>query len=162
FHKALLGGIALLATTGLVAAQTQPKPATEATKRANQAVKDYLNFNDRGDFDDAMRGLVAKPDTLTIKNAAGAVVWDLEQYKKYTGLDKRAPDSVNPSLWRNTQLNMQYGLFKVVDRVYQVRGYDLSVTSFIQGDTGWTVIDPLISAETAKAALDLVNQTLGN
>src|SRR5215475_15025798 len=126
---------------------SQPKAATEATKAANRAVQQYLNFNDRQDFEDATRGLVGKPDTLTIKNAKGDVVWDLEQYKTFIGTDKPAPDSVNPSLWRNAQLCMQYGLFKVTDRIYQVRGYDLSNVTFIQGDTGWIVFDPLISAE---------------
>ncbi len=152
--------VAMGFATGALA-QSQPKPATEATKAANRAVQQYLNFNDRSDFEDATRGFVAKPDTLTIKNAKGDVVWDLEQYKTYIGDDKPAPDSVNPSLWRNAQLNLKYGLFKVTDRIHQVRGYDLSVVSFIQGNTGWIVIDPLISAETAKAALDLVNQNLG-
>ena len=70
------------------------------------------------DFEDAKRGLIAKPDTLTIKDAKGNVVWDLEEYKTYIGDDKPAPDTVNPSLWRNAQLNMQYGLFKVHDRIY--------------------------------------------
>jgi alkyl sulfatase BDS1-like metallo-beta-lactamase superfamily hydrolase len=148
-------------TTALAQTATDPKPATEATKVANRAVQQYLNFDDRSDFNDAARGLIAKPDTLTIKDAKGNVVWDLEQYKAYIGDDKPAPDTVNPSLWRNAQLNMQYGLFQVHDRIFQVRGYDLSVVSFIQGDTGWIVIDPLISAETAKAALDIVNQNRG-
>src|SRR5262245_11892920 len=94
-------------------AASQPKAATEATKAANRAVQQYLNFNDRQDFEDATRGLVGKPDTLTIRNAKGDVVWDLEQYKTYIGTDKAAPDTVNPSLWRNAQLCMQYGLFKV-------------------------------------------------
>ena len=89
------------------------------------------------------------------------MVWDLESYKKFIALDKPAPDSVNPSLWRNAQLNMQYGLFKVTDRIYQVRGFDLSNITFIQGDTGWIVFDPLISTETAKAAYDLVSEKLG-
>jgi alkyl sulfatase BDS1-like metallo-beta-lactamase superfamily hydrolase len=141
---------------------TQPKSATEATKAANRAVQQSLNFNDRQDFEDASRGLVGRPDTLTIKDANGKVVWDMEQYKTYIGTDKPAPDTVNPSLWRNAQLNMQYGLFKVTDRIYQVRGYDLSNVTFIQGNTGWIVGDPLISAETAKAAYDLVAQYLGN
>jgi alkyl sulfatase BDS1-like metallo-beta-lactamase superfamily hydrolase len=140
---------------------TQPKPASEATKAANRALASQLNFNDRQDFEDASRGLIAKPDTLTIRDAKGNVVWDLEQYKTFIGPDKPAPDTVNPSLWRNAQLNMNYGLFKVADRIYQVRGYDLSNITFIQGDTGWIVFDPLISAETAKAALDLVTQHLG-
>ena len=137
------------------------KPATDATKAANQAVLDSLPFADRADFEDAQRDLIARPDTLTIKNANGDVVWDLEAYKQYIGLDKPAPDTVNPSLWRNAQLCMQYGLFKVADRIYQVRGYDLSNITFVQGDTGWIVFDPLISTKTAKAGYDLVSQHLG-
>lgn len=144
------------------AASAQSKPATEATKSANRSVQQYLNFNDRSDFDDASRGLIAKPDTLTIKDAKGNVVWDLEQYKQYIRDDKPAPDSVNPSLWRNAQLNMHHGLFKVHDRIFQVRGYDLSNITFVQGDTGWIVFDPLISEETAKAAYEFVTQRLGN
>jgi alkyl sulfatase BDS1-like metallo-beta-lactamase superfamily hydrolase len=68
---------------------------------------------------------------------------------------------VNPILWRKAQLNMLYGLFKVTDRIYQVRGYDLSNITFVQGDSGWIVFDPLISTETAMAAYDLVTQSLG-
>lgn len=144
------------------ATPVQSKPATEATKAANRSVQQYLNFTDRGDFDDASRGLIAKPDTLTIKDAKGNVVWDLEQYKQYIRDEKPAPDSVNPSLWRNAQLNMHHGLFKVHDRIFQVRGYDLSNITFVQGDTGWIVFDPLISEETAKAAYEFVTQRLGN
>ena len=120
----------VLASAGY--AQTQPKPATEATKAANRAMQQYLNFNDREDFDNATRGLIAKPDTLTIKDDKGNVVWDLEAYKTFISVDKPAPDTVNPSLWRNAQLNMQYGLFKVHDRIFQVRGYDLSNITFVQ------------------------------
>jgi alkyl sulfatase BDS1-like metallo-beta-lactamase superfamily hydrolase len=157
----LLIGMSL---SGLAVAQSAPassKPATAATKAANEAVLKALPFNDKEDFANAQRGFIGKPDTLTIKNAKGDVVWDLEAYKKYIGLDKPAPDTVNPSLWRNAQLNMQYGLFKVSDNIYQVRGYDLSNISFVQGKTGWIVFDPLISTETAKAAYDLVSQHLG-
>jgi alkyl sulfatase BDS1-like metallo-beta-lactamase superfamily hydrolase len=147
-------------------AQTPPtppagKPATEATRRANAAVARSLDFTDRQDFEDAEHGLIARPDTLTIKNDKGRVVWDMESYKAYIGDDKPAPDTVNPSLWRNAQLNMHYGLYKVTDRVYQVRGYDLSNITFIQGDTGWIVGDPLISPETAKAAYDLITEHVG-
>ena len=154
-----LGAAALLPAAAQDA--TAPKPATEATKAANQALRDYLNFDDNQDFEDAKRGLIEQPTTLTITNAEGGVVWDLESYKQYIGLDKQAPDTVNPSLWRNAQLNMEYGLFEVTDGVYQVRGYDLSNITFIEGDTGWIVGDPLISAETAKAAYDLVTKNLG-
>ena len=151
-----------LAFLGAAVAHTEvasPKPATAATRAANQQVQTSLPFNDKSDFEDAQRGFMGAPETLTIKNAAGAVVWDLESYKKFIGLDKAAPDSVNPSLWRNAQLNMQYGLFKVTDRIYQVRGFDLSNITFVQGDTGWIVFDPLISAETAKAAYDFVTRS---
>ncbi|MEL3923198.1 alkyl sulfatase dimerization domain-containing protein [Aeromonas enteropelogenes] len=138
-----------------------PKPATEFTIQANQNVLHTLPFNDKQDFEDARRGFIAKPDTLTIKDEKGNVVWDLEQYKTYIGLDKTAPDTVNPSLWRNAQLNMEYGLFKVTDKIYQIRGFDLSNITFIQGDKGWIVFDPLISPQTAKAALAFINKTLG-
>ncbi|WP_421242779.1 alkyl/aryl-sulfatase [Aeromonas enteropelogenes] len=138
-----------------------PKPASEFTIQANQNVLHTLPFNDKQDFEDARRGFIAKPDTLTIKDEKGNVVWDLEQYKTYIGLDKTAPDTVNPSLWRNAQLNMEYGLFKVTDKIYQIRGFDLSNITFIQGDKGWIVFDPLISPQTAKAALSFINKTLG-
>src|SRR5262245_37576834 len=153
--------LALISVPMPIWAQTQPKPATEATKAANATVLKSLPFGDKQDFEDAKRGLIARPDKLTIKNDKGEVVWDLEQYKTYIGDDKPAPDTVNPSLWRNAQLGLHYGLFKVTDRVYQVRGYDLSVMTFIEGDTGWIVGDPLISMETAKAAYDLVSENLG-
>ena len=165
---AAFGSGCLLAALLPLAAQAQSpaapapgKPATEATKRANTAMAKTLDFADRQDFEDASRGLVARPDTLTIKDDSGHVVWDMESYKAYIGDDKPAPDTVNPSLWRNAQLNMHYGLFKVTDRIWQVRGYDLSNVTFIQGDTGWIVGDPLSNTETAKAALELVNTTLG-
>ena len=148
-------------SSGASAQPSGPKPATAATKAANAEVQNTLPFSDKADFDDAQRGLIARPDTLTIKNDKGDVVWDLEQYKTYIGLDKPAPDTVNPSLWRNTQLVLQYGLFKVADGIYQVRGYDLSNITFVQGQTGWIVFDPLISAETAKAAFALVTEKLG-
>jgi alkyl sulfatase BDS1-like metallo-beta-lactamase superfamily hydrolase len=137
------------------------KPATSFTKAANAALLKTLPFSDKADFDDATRGLIARPETLTIKDANGKVVWDMESFKKYIAIDKSSPDEINPSLYRMSQLNMQYGLFKVTDRIYQVRGFDLSNITFVQGDTGWIVFDPLITAETAKAALDLVNEKLG-
>ncbi|HEY8126972.1 MAG TPA: alkyl sulfatase dimerization domain-containing protein [Methylocystis sp.] len=152
---------ALLAIAATLAyAQTATKPATEATKSANRAVLQSLNFDDREDFDNAARGLIDKPNSLTIKDASGRVVWDMESFKSFI-VDKPAPDSVNPSLWRNAQLNMHYGLYKVHDRIFQVRGYDLSNITFIRGDKGWIVFDPLISTETAKAAFELIAQNLG-
>ncbi|MGY3922128.1 MBL fold metallo-hydrolase [Aeromonas jandaei] len=154
----LLSGALLLQPAWAV---INPKPASEFTIKANQGVLHTLPFNDKQDFEDAQRGFIAKPDTLTIRDDNGNVVWDLEQYKTYIGLDKASPDTVNPSLWRNAQLNMQYGLFKVTDKIYQIRGFDLSNITFIEGDKGWIVFDPLISPQTAKAALAFINKTLG-
>ncbi|MCW3171884.1 alkyl/aryl-sulfatase [Shewanella subflava] len=142
-------------------AATQPKPATDHTKQANNAVLKALPFNDKQDFENAKRGFIAKPDVVTIKDDKGNVVWDLEQYKTYISEDKPAPDTVNPSLWRNSQLVMQHGLFEVRENIYQIRSFDLSNITFIKGKTGWIVFDPLISPETAKAALDFINQQLG-
>nr|WP_032468173.1 alkyl sulfatase dimerization domain-containing protein [Vibrio sp. RC586] len=154
--------MAVVLTSGTALAEPIPsKPATQATIEANQAVYKALDFKDQTDFKNAQRGLIAKQDVVTIKNANGNVVWDLEAYKKFITLDAKAPDSVNPSLWRNAQLNVINGLFEVTDGIYQVRAYDLSNITFVKGDTGWIVFDPLISQETAKAALDFVNAQLG-
>lgn len=147
---------------GALTTDANPKSASDATKAANKTLLDTLPFNDKADFEDAKRGLIARPETLTIKNANGDVIWDLEQYKTYISDGKAAPDTVNPSLWRNAQLCMEYGLFEVLpDKIYQVRGFDLSNVTFIKGSTGWIVMDTAISPECAKAALDLANQKLG-
>ena len=156
-----VGAPAAMADQPATPAAELTKPATAFTKAANEALLKELPFDDKSDFDDATRGLVARPETLTIKDAKGNVVWDLERYKQFIGLDKTAPDEINPSLYRIAQLNMQYGLFKVTDRIYQVRGYDLSNITFVQGDKGWIVFDPLVTKETAKAAFDLVTEKLG-
>ncbi|WP_199556492.1 alkyl/aryl-sulfatase [Sandaracinobacteroides hominis] len=150
--------------SGVALAQSPPaptKPATAATRAANQKLLQQLPFADRRDFDDATRGLVDRPATLTIRDPNGKIVWNLEPYRQFITPDAPAPDTVNPSLWRNAQLNLQYGLFRVTDDIYQVRGYDLANISFIRGKTGWIVFDPLQSAETAKAAYDLVTKNLG-
>ena len=133
------------------------RDATGYTKAAQEAVlRDRgLDWDDRQDFEDASRGLIAQFASPTVTGAGGDVVWDLASYAFLE--PEESPATVNPSLWRQARLNMLHGLFKVTDRVYQVRGMDLSVVSFIEGDTGWIVIDPLISAEVAAAALELVN-----
>ncbi|MER2495576.1 alkyl sulfatase dimerization domain-containing protein [Vibrio neptunius] len=140
---------------------SEPKDASDVTKEVNNQVKQELPFNNKRDFKDAQRGFVAKQEVVTITNENGDIVWDLEAYKDYISLDKPSPDTVNPSLWRNAQLNMINGLFEVTEGIYQVRGYDLSNITFIKGETGWIVFDPLISQETAKAALNFINQELG-
>ncbi|WP_151981972.1 alkyl/aryl-sulfatase [Acinetobacter guerrae] len=138
------------------------KPATTTTQQANNAIYNVLPFNDKKDFEDAQRGLLLKPEHLTIKDEkTGKVVWDLESFKQYIKLENPAPPSVNPSLWRNAQLNLQYGLFEVKPGIYQVRGYDLANITFIRGKTGWIVFDVGSVNETAKAAYDLVTEKFG-
>ena len=140
---------------GLTPAQ---KTATQFTADANAQVYALLDFEDKSEFENATRGLIASPETLEIRNDEGKLIWS---QNAYDFLDGDAPSTANPSLWRNTQLNHIYGLFEVCEGIYQVRGYDLSNITFIKGDTGWIVFDPLMSTECAKAALELVNENLG-
>lgn len=145
---------ALVAFTGQASAAepVAPLPASPATIAANHAVLGRLPFTDRQDFDDAKRGLVTA-FAGSIKDAQGNVVWDTHQYDFLAA--EKAPDSVNPSLWRMAQLNTHAGLFQVAERLYQVRGLDLANMTIIEGDDGLIIIDPLMVAETARAALDL-------
>lgn len=131
--------------------------ASEATQQSNAAVKTELPFDFTEDFELAARGFISKADSLVIRDTAGRIVWDMDQFAFEHG---DAPDTVNPSLWRQAKLNAMHGLFKVTDRVYQVRGYDLSNLSVIEGDTGYIIVDPLITEEAAKAAMDLVYEHL--
>ena len=140
---------------GLTPAQ---KTATQFTADANAQVYALLDFEDKSEFENATRGLIASPEDLEIRNEEGRLIWS---QKAYDFLDGDAPSTANPSLWRNTQLNHIYGLFEVCEGIYQVRGYDLSNITFIKGDTGWIVFDPLMSTECAQAALELVNENLG-
>ena len=135
-----------------------PKPATPATVAANRAVLDALPFGDSTDFDNARRGLIAEASGQ-VRDADGNVVWDID---RWAFLDGDAPDTVNPSLWRQGKLVSIAGLFEVVDGVYQVRGLDLSVTSFLRTDNGWVVVDPLISVEPMQAAFDLVREHIAD
>jgi len=149
-----------------VPAGTDPsrKAATPATQAAQDEARDTLNFADERDFELAQRGLIARRDALVIDGprdggAAGDVPsWDMT---RYDFIDGEAPDTVHPGLWRQARLNNLHGLYEVTDGIYQVRGYDLSNISFIRGETGWIVIDPLITAESARAALDFINEELG-
>lgn len=133
------------------------KGATEATRRANARVRRALPFENDEDFALARRGQLAQPEDLVIESR-GRTVWDMTSY---AFVDREAPDTVNPSLWRQAQLNNIHGLFEVAPDIYQVRGFDLANISFVRGATGWIVLDPLITMEAAAAALELVNQTLG-
>src|SRR5262247_269590 len=130
-----------------------PKDATPITQALNRAVLAALPFGDAQDFDDAQRGFVATLPDVEITNAQGRVVWSLRDYAFLSEPD--APPTVNPSLWRQARLNMHHGLFQVTDRLYQVRGFDISNMTIIEGERGLVVIDPLISTEVARAALEL-------
>lgn len=136
----------------------EPKDATPETKRINSSVSMDLPFANKEDFEDAKRGFIAPlADKGLIRGKDGEVAWDLTRFS-FIKPGAAPPDSVNPSLWRQAQLLMQAGLFKVTDRIYQVRSADLSNITFIEGDKGIVVVDPLITTETAKAALDLYYQ----
>lgn len=143
--------LALLVSAAHAEPPAAGKPATETTRERNQAWLQRLPFDDRADFDDARRGLI-EPFTGVIENADGKPVWNRMAYNFLAG---NAPASVNPSLWRIAQLNNIAGLFEVRERVYQIRGMDLSNMTIIEGDSGLIIIDPLISTETARAGLEL-------
>ena len=127
--------------------------ATLITCAHNRAVLDALPFGEQGDFEDAARGFIGTLPRVEFRNAEGRVVYSLEDYAFLT--QETAPDTVNPSLWRQARLNMNNGLFQVRDRIYQVRGFDISNMTIIEGNRGIIVIDPLISAEVARAGLEL-------
>ncbi|TYK51563.1 alkyl/aryl-sulfatase [Actinomadura decatromicini] len=117
-----------------------------------------LAFTDRTDFENAERGLVASLSPGVVKDAGGRVVWDNDVF---AFLDGPCPDTANPSLWRQSQLCAKQGLFEVTDGVYQVRGLDLSNMTLVEGERGVIVIDPLVSVETAAAALGLYREHRG-
>ena len=133
----------------------EPKDASTATRAANSDCLKSLPFMDKRDFEDVKRGFVAPlPDRGMIKDGKGRVVWDLGKFS-FISEDASTPDTVHPSLWRQSKLIIQGGLYKVVDGLYQVRSADISNLTIIEGEEGLIVVDPLISAETAKAALEL-------
>lgn len=132
------------------------KPASTQTQALNKAVLNKLPFERRDDFNLAKKGFIASFPALTIKNNAQQTVWSLQGYEFLSSDD--APFTVNPSLWRQAQLNMNNGLYQVADSIYQVRGFDLANMDIIEGKTGILIIDPLMSTETSKAALELYYQ----
>src|SRR5262252_2976408 len=136
-----------------------PKNATSATHALNRAVLDTLPFADTQDFEDARRGLIGSLPEMEISNETGRVVWSLKEYSFLAA--EEAPPTVNPSLWRQPRLNMLHGLFRVTDRLYQIRGFDISNMTLIEGARGLIVVDPLISTEVARAGLDLYTRHRG-
>ncbi|WP_305955353.1 alkyl/aryl-sulfatase [Pseudomonas sp. H9] len=143
--------------TAAVAATEQAKPASAATKQANDALLKELPFTDKTSFELAHKGFIAPLPSEVIKGPSGNVIWDPAKYN-FIKEGETAPDTTNPSLWRQSQLINISGLFEVTDGIYQVRNYDLSNMTIVEGKDGITIFDPLISSETAKAALDLYYQ----
>jgi alkyl sulfatase BDS1-like metallo-beta-lactamase superfamily hydrolase len=137
--------------------QEHAKDATQHTQTLNAQV---VVPNNQDDFDNAQRGFIAQWPGGRVKDAKGRMVYDISRYE-FIAQGSPSPSTVNPSLWRQAQLNVIHGLFEVAPNVWQVRGYDLSNITFIAGDTGWVVIDPLTNENTARISLELANQHLG-
>jgi alkyl sulfatase BDS1-like metallo-beta-lactamase superfamily hydrolase len=127
------------------------RDAEPATRAANAAMAARLPFGDVAAFEAAKRGLIAPLPEGLIRTASGTVLWNLGEYAFIDG--ELAPATVNPSLWRMARLNLANGLFKVTERLYQLRGFDISNMTVIEGETGLILIDPLTTAEVARAAL---------
>lgn len=121
----------------------------------NQA-RESMPFDDTRDFDEQKRGLIAEAESKIIKADAGHNAWDKERYGFLLESDRF--DSIHPSLQRSSTLNMNMGLYKVVDGIYQVRGFDLANITFVRGETGWICFDPLTAAETARAGYELLSK----
>jgi len=130
-----------------------PKDASSTVVAQQSAMLNALPFSDTADFDDASRGFLGTLENARIANAQGRVVWSLEPYGFLS--DETAPATVNPSLWRQSRLNMQHGLFEVVPGVYQVRGLDIANMTLLEGERGVIVVDTLTSIEGARAAMEL-------
>jgi alkyl sulfatase BDS1-like metallo-beta-lactamase superfamily hydrolase len=133
------------------------KVASEATTAANSAIVESLNFGDEEDFALSARGFIATTDAAEVVDANGDIVWSFDRSAVEVA---EAPATVNPSLWRQARLNARHGLYEVTNGIWQVRGFDLSNLSIIEGETGYIVVDPLISAEVARAAMALVYEHL--
>ncbi|QKX03625.1 MBL fold metallo-hydrolase [Aquimarina sp. TRL1] len=131
------------------------KEASSYTIAANDSILSYLNFSDKTDSINATKGFMGTIESGEIVNDSGNVVYNMKQYDFIKG---KAPGTANPSLWRQSKLNSLNGLFKVTDSIYQIRGFDLANMTLVKGKTGWIIIDPLLSEETARAGLQLANE----
>src|SRR6266478_2306587 len=151
---------ASMTQTNIGEAQAErPKDAAASVAAQNAAMLNALPFADTADFDDAARGFLGSIDHAKVVSAQGRVIWSLEPYSFLS--ENEAPATVNPSLWRQSHLNMQHGLFKVVPGVYQVRGLDIANMTLIEGERGVIVVDTLTSIEGARAAMELYFQHRG-
>jgi alkyl sulfatase BDS1-like metallo-beta-lactamase superfamily hydrolase len=136
------------------------KMPSKFTIELQNGLRKELPFDDKRDFEESKKGFIAQPAYKIIMAEAGNVAWDIGSYDFL--LQGEDFDSIHPSLQRQAIVNMAYGLYEVVpDRIYQVRGFDLANISFIKGDTGWIIFDTLTCKETARAALDFINEKLG-
>jgi alkyl sulfatase BDS1-like metallo-beta-lactamase superfamily hydrolase len=132
------------------------KPPSEHTLKIFEEARQTLPFSDRRDFEEWERGFIARREDLKIMADAGNVAWDMDRYLFLDEPEKI--DSVHPSMLRISQLNNNYGLYEVIPGIYQVRGFDLSNVTFVRGETGWIVFDPLTTLETARAAKELLDE----
>ena len=144
-----------------VFADASQKDAAPATIKANDALYQELPFDNKTDFTDAHKGFIAAIPDAVIKGDTGNIIWDPNKYS-FIKEGEKSPDTVNPSLWRQSQLINISGLFQVTDGIYQIRNLDLSNMTIIEGKDGITVVDPLVSAETAKVGMDLYFKNRGN
>jgi alkyl sulfatase BDS1-like metallo-beta-lactamase superfamily hydrolase len=135
------------------------KPPSEHTLKVLADARKTLPFSDTRDFDEQKKGLIAEMPDRQIMADAGHVAWDRSAFDFLD--EDRDWDTIHPSLMRISKLNQNYGLYEVIPGIYQVRGFDLSDISFVRGKTGWIVIDPLISAEVARAAWALFSKNKG-
>ncbi|MFJ3777168.1 alkyl/aryl-sulfatase [Streptomyces sp. NPDC090075] len=138
---------------------TEGKPVQPGVAEANRAVLRRFPFDDTRDLEDARRGFMGTAQESVVKDADGRAVWDLGAYGF---LDQDCPDTANPSLWRQSRLCSEHGLFEVAEGIHQVRGFDLSNMTIVEGERGVLVIDPLLTAETAAAALALYRAHRGD
>lgn len=141
------------------AESTVRNDATSYTAEANAAWYEKLDFTDEREKENALRGLIEAPESVVIYRDDGTVAWNLDAFDFVQGRD--APDTVNPSLWRHTQLNTYAGLFEVCEGIYQVRGYDMANATFIRTDNGWIVFDVLMCKEDMEAAKALMEKHFG-
>lgn len=132
----------------------EPKPATTATRDANVRARERYAMDDVEDFSTARQGLIAALPDGRVVGAGGQVAFDVARFDFLAG-DGPAPDSVNPSLWRQSQLIYQPGLYEVTDRIHQVRNHDIGNLTIVEGDDGLIIIDCTTAIESASAGLEL-------
>jgi len=154
------GGGDVIATDPTKHFHPKGKMPSQFTVDLQKELRQSLPFDDERDFEEQKKGFIAAPDYKQIMAEAGHVAWDIGSYE-WLLEEGQNFDSIHPSLQRQAILNMNYGLYEVIPGIYQVRGYDLANISFIKGDTGWIVFDPLTAKETAAAALKFINEQLG-